>query len=112
MEKAKLTKAQAELLEKFKKEYVTEEEILENKFQNFVHDRDDHALKHIPVRTLAIALYVGYEIIEEDQVVTVTENMRDAIRKARNESGYSSEQVLETWLEGFDTALEALGIKL
>lgn len=73
------------------------------------------ALDSLSIDDLCRALYVGYEIIEEDQTVVIDEHMRELLRASRREfdvDQYISNEDAETFKQGFDAGMKTLGIKL
>lgn len=113
MEKARLTREQAELLEEAVKcsgGYLSE--TVERAARKHWPD-DLQAMKKIDMDLICRALYVGYEVIEEDQQITVTAEMREGLLKALR---YPMGKELKQWDEGFaagmKSTLQQLGIAI
>lgn len=115
MKKAKLTKAQAGAIEEALKSR-REGELVEQHIE-IIRDEDDAwinsfaALNELDLDTLCRALYTGYEIIGEDQVVTVTEDMRADLLSVHNFKTEDS-KFDRAFGEGMQHALEVLGVHI
>lgn len=80
MEKARLTREQADHIEEAKSRFELEE-ILEHRVRDSFCQEWFGYIAELRVDTIARALYVGYEIIEEDQEVVITEKKRQEFRE-------------------------------
>lgn len=113
MEKAKLTRAQADALE-------SERRLLEGDTNAMIKVHTggrgakldyDKALNALSNDEYCRALYVGYEIIEEDQVITVTPELRKEIQDYFLEREKDDREWMVGWRRGYKDALALLGIK-
>lgn len=117
MEKARLTKAQAGALDRACQTYTAIEAVIYLHAKGATDGQEWGSyfapLNEVGMDALCRALYVGYEVIEEEQVVTVTEEMREGLLKALR---YPMGKELEQWDEGFaagmKSTLEQLGIAI
>lgn len=125
MEKAKLTREQARVLEgllnEMKRAYERPEGMLIHnqvlsKVGQVTWSPSESAMEDLGVDEVCRALYVGYEIIEEDQDVVVTADMREELKKARNDvldfRRLENTADARTWYaKGIGRALEILGVE-
>lgn len=116
MEKAKLTREQAHTLERAKETAYLGENLHSLVMAQATRKYPDlkfNILLDLDMDTFCRALYVGYEIIEEDQAVVVTAEMGEALLKAIR---YPMDKSLKQWDEGFKagakTVLEQFGINI
>lgn len=116
MEKARLTKAQAEALDVALQHKTAEEVVEYHAASERNWDFRRAPLSGLTTDEICRALYVGYEIIEPDHVVTVTAEMRKTLRISREAYGPDTTTAIwnkDVWYKrGFDNALDAIGIKL
>lgn len=113
MEKASLTQKQAEALENATQYFQDLNEMI-NCHANEAWSAEKHQpLLKLDYDTFCRALYIGYKIIEEDQVVTVTESMRKSIVMAFNNTMNGlNPDFEEPYAIGVRGTLDILGIKI
>lgn len=113
MEKARLEQDQAEALrllleeDKWTKSEIIERHTSITKWRDGIY----FSLNGLEIDTLCQALYVGYDILEPDQTIVVTESLRKEIQDA-----FSEKEILISdwgigWRRGFKDALALLEIK-
>lgn len=114
-QKAKLTKAQAEAIKealKRKREgELVEEHIGVIRDENDAWTNNLAALNELNPDTLCRAIYVGYVVVGEDQVVTVTEDMRADLLSVYIFKTEDS-KFDHAFGEGMQHALEVLGVHI
>lgn len=112
MEKARLTREQAEALERRKEEHKTDYGYLVDVHRRHSYEDDQYvALNEMDTDTFCRALYVGYEVIEEDQVIVVTPELRKEIQDYFVERQNDDREWMVGWRRGYKDALALLGIK-
>jgi len=115
MQKAKLTKRQAEAIREALK-MKREGELVEQHVE-IIRDEDDawignlEALNELDPDTLCRAIYAGYVVIGEDQAVTVTEDMRADLLSVYIFKTEDS-KFDYAFGEGMQHALEVLGVHI
>lgn len=109
MEKAKLTKAQERALRSALITRKQDDLVREYAKAPGFFEAAYGPSASMDMDTLCRALYVGYEVIEEDQTVTVTQQMRDIISFSYNED-VGNEAIDRAYKEGVRMVLERLDI--
>lgn len=113
MEKARLTREQAEALDRVCQTYTAMEAIIYLHAKGATDGQEWGSyfapLNEVGMDALCRALYVGYEIIEEEQIVTVTEEIRMNIRELF-EAKSGSKQFEDGFVLGVNRVLNLTGI--
>lgn len=116
MEKAKLTQAQADAARELVEFNGASLAVMI--FADYLNqnrkwsDADFVALNELDADTFFRSIYVGYEILEEEQTITITEKIREELRE--NFEPATGIGVEPEWTEGYQSGmkdtLQALGI--
>lgn len=111
MEKAKLTREQAGALMEALVGTSPADVVEAHTDSEYAWEGPTATLNAVSLDTLCRALYVGYEIVEEDQVITVTPEIRKEIQDYFLEREKDDREWMVGWRRGYKDALALLGIK-
>ncbi|MGM1023457.1 MAG: hypothetical protein ACQEXV_23725 [Bacillota bacterium] len=110
MDKVILTKAQAQVIERFLQGGCTREGLVHDHIRSGIYHEEEKALRGMPLDTFIRALYIGYEV-----KLTMEERMKVAFEETTAHDGcFCGDSVAEAngFHAGFITALKIAGIEV